>query len=242
MAKKIVHRATLAMRLMLISYRKASIHTPLVSTYYKLKAEGWDINITDTNNGRCHYATKELTVPLWAWMRGVDYAAYYLAHEMAHATAGHEAKHGPQFMAEFKRICPRNSWHYELEYKPRLADAAGIMPEDFGPTKPTAKRTYTIPAKDRVPTFAAHRQDKSLKPHILRAFLRSIKLTQEDIDIGWITLPEDRTEWIIILDDMEIAKELTAFGSCYCIVSFQVWSNKRNYAVARKDTVGRKIA
>lgn len=57
------------------------------------------------------------------------YAIYYVSHECSHVIAGHSAKHGPDFMAVLKRICPVQYIHYETGYKPQNAAAAGISKE-----------------------------------------------------------------------------------------------------------------
>src|SRR6266850_2469687 len=74
---------------------------------------------------------EKVTVPFWVKEKGIDYAVYYLAHELAHIADWiknnkRKLDHGPLFMEQFKRICPERLWHYEIEYKPRNAQAAGI--------------------------------------------------------------------------------------------------------------------
>jgi hypothetical protein len=86
--------------------------------------------------GRCYYARSRvrpeftITIPVWALNSKRDgFADYYVAHEMSHAFAWQfdgERQHGPAFMKWLKTLCPREFWHYELEYKPRNAMAAGI--------------------------------------------------------------------------------------------------------------------
>jgi len=89
----------------------------------------FDVYVTDTVRGRCSYKNRNVTVPLWTMTtRESGYDIYYACHELAHVlvpvTKGD--MHGPKFMAAFKSICPKEFQHYELEYKPRLATAAGI--------------------------------------------------------------------------------------------------------------------
>ena len=98
--------------------------------------EGWTIFVTDTKCGRCYYSKRCVTVPKWAMTRdarGVAdslYKLYYVAHEIAHAiTDPKEPPHGAVFMENFKMLCPQELWHYELNYKPRNAAAAGIRSE-----------------------------------------------------------------------------------------------------------------
>lgn len=115
---------------------------------------GFRFYVVDSNCGRYYRMTKVITIPLWLWssvqvsanlMRyGVKddlknrvlYRAWYLSHEMAHAMnhvthGNNDDVHGPKFMAELLRICPKEAAHFELSYKPKNALAAGIMPADF---------------------------------------------------------------------------------------------------------------
>lgn len=101
--------------------------------------DGYQVFVTDTDRGRCCYENKTITVPQWAFdctKRGrrkhkgdKRYREYYLAHECAHAItfeATGERNHRGEFMNNFMRLCPRELWHFELNYKPGLARAAGI--------------------------------------------------------------------------------------------------------------------
>lgn len=94
------------------------------------KLHDWTITTSpvDKGQGWCRYATKHISIPVWVFdeCRGEGYGEYYLLHEIAHALAGHEANHGPVFMAKLIEICPPELVHYELGYKPGLAAAAGI--------------------------------------------------------------------------------------------------------------------
>lgn len=56
---------------------------------------------------------------------GVKFAAYYLAHELAHVKAN-TSGHGAVFMEAFRMLCPEHLQYYELIYKPRSAARAGI--------------------------------------------------------------------------------------------------------------------
>ncbi len=58
---------------------------------------------------------------------GLDFVAYYLAHELAHIEAGTNG-HGPAFYTAFKALCPTRLQHYELTYKPQAAARAGVRP------------------------------------------------------------------------------------------------------------------
>lgn len=85
----------------------------------------WSIVVTNTRRGFCRKHVKSITIPLWAYKSGADMFLYYVAHELAHVFTRSD-KHGPEFMENFKRICPPELWHFELGYKPRNAKAAGI--------------------------------------------------------------------------------------------------------------------
>lgn len=93
-----------------------------------LLAKGWRFKVSKGRRGFCYWDTKSITIPTHALRnsRGVGYDQYYLAHEMAHAHAGRAAAHGAVFMDCLKRLCPAEFLHYELNYKPRNAKAAGI--------------------------------------------------------------------------------------------------------------------
>jgi hypothetical protein len=106
---------------------------PIWHVFYDLLEEGWHIEVRHgLKRGVCYEDRKLITLPYWLFGKAdPEYCIYYLAHEMAHATAGCKANHGPVFMKELERLCPRHLLHYELEYKPRNAMAAGIMPQDF---------------------------------------------------------------------------------------------------------------
>ena len=101
------------------------------NTFNELDKSNWRFYPVKQSRGRCYYLNKTITIPVFAWSKGIDYLTYYIAHEMAHAIAGSLAKHGQQFMQVFKNICPKEYQHYELGYKPRNATAAGITAEDF---------------------------------------------------------------------------------------------------------------
>ncbi len=107
---------------------------------------GVTMYVTDSNNGRFRVNSMTVTVPLWAYEHthkktkdDPRYAIYYIAHELAHAwvyvngesrdrQGGDDSMHGKKFYKEFKRLCPPDLWHYELEYKPQDAKRAGISP------------------------------------------------------------------------------------------------------------------
>lgn len=100
--------------------------SPLLPYYQTLRQRGWQFFAVNQKRGRCYYAPKFITIPLFAFNKTEDYLTWYVAHEMAHAFAGYKANHGPDFMAELKRICPKEAIYHELFYKPYNAIAAGI--------------------------------------------------------------------------------------------------------------------
>jgi predicted SprT family Zn-dependent metalloprotease len=106
--------------------------------------------LTTQNSGRAywHHSSKNrrvVTIPEYPFLRESHkprYGEYYICHELAHihswVTYGRNADaHGPKFMRAFTKICPPEIQHYELEYKPRNASSAGIVP-DLGMIDPFA--------------------------------------------------------------------------------------------------------
>lgn len=99
---------------------------------------GYKLYCCDTKRGWCYYNTKHITIPLWAvYARRGGYLTYYIAHELSHAIASNKfgddyglsyvyKPHGPEFMEIFMKVCPKSYQHYEIDYKPRNAKAAGI--------------------------------------------------------------------------------------------------------------------
>ena len=105
-----------------------------VIAHYSLQSkQGWKFWVIDSVRGYCNFNRKEVTVPAWARNRGAEYFTYYLSHELAHAKKYLQVPHGPEFMEIFKSICPPNLQHYEIDYKPRNAIAAGITQKDATP-------------------------------------------------------------------------------------------------------------
>lgn len=91
----------------------------------------WHCFVTDTRAGRTRrsHTGQTLTVPLWAYRRGAEYFLYYVAHELSHIFRNADGRtwhHDAGFMEWFRRICPAESQHHEIGYKPRAAQAAGI--------------------------------------------------------------------------------------------------------------------
>ena len=98
---------------------------------------GVTIYVTDSHCGRYRVNAQTVTVPVWAYNAtpakthgDPNYAIYYVAHELAHAWADHDGNdpndHNDDFYEWFKKLCPPELWHYELEYKTRGARRAGI--------------------------------------------------------------------------------------------------------------------
>jgi hypothetical protein len=102
------------------------LNTKFLHIIADLKTKGWEFFVVDQSRGRCYYQDRTVTIPKWAfYSTNKGYTEYYLCHEIAHCHAPFD-NHGPAFMAQFKRLCPIEFQHYELEYKPGNASAAGI--------------------------------------------------------------------------------------------------------------------
>lgn len=120
--RKICHKDQLeteAMRAMIIA------DAPL---RYRHTLNSIHVFVTDTRRGRARHADNTATIPLWAKQRGVDYFNYYMAHELAHHVCFRDYDrvrgHGPIFQEVLQELT--TFAHFELEYKPRFASAAGI--------------------------------------------------------------------------------------------------------------------
>jgi hypothetical protein len=74
--------------------------------------------------------------------------------------------------------------------------------------------------------FTIFRSDLTIKPEIKKAFLRTIKITEEDIINGYISL-EDGTEWILYANPDLRRAVLESLWPVKAICSFQVyeWGN-----------------
>jgi len=85
----------------------------------------------DQKNGRAYYNNNTVTVPKWAFeLRRKGFTKHYAAHELAHMLAHHKYgkqgwNHGKRFYECLKILSP-DTLHYELDYKPKNAAAAGI--------------------------------------------------------------------------------------------------------------------
>ncbi len=99
------------------------------------------IFVVNQRCGRAYLGRDAITIPEWVMRKEAGQIFYYVAHEMAHFFAYYKSyqtidgmrwrvipkqPHGPEFMHWFKKICPEDWWHYETNYKPRHAKAAGI--------------------------------------------------------------------------------------------------------------------
>jgi predicted metal-dependent hydrolase len=102
----------------------------LALRYKELIAAEWQIFVVYQRRGQCYPTKKWITIPLWALEKPKGYWIYYVAHEFAHSNTHHYREvHGPEFMAEMKRLCPEEYHHHELGYKQDQATQAGITRE-----------------------------------------------------------------------------------------------------------------
>ena len=86
----------------------------------KLVNDGWRIFVTKQSRGRCYYRQKIVTVPNWAFNRGMPYALHYLCHEIAHAISGCNEGHSANWLKTLQVICHcGNCLDNERHYKPR---------------------------------------------------------------------------------------------------------------------------
>lgn len=101
----------------------------LTSNINRLMGAGWEFLVVGQDRGRCYYDRKTITIPVWAMNSSEDFTIYYLAHEVAHALGNRG--HDEAFMRAFMFLCPHYVQHFEIDYKPKAAMAAGIVAEDF---------------------------------------------------------------------------------------------------------------
>lgn len=120
----------LSCNLELIEAMEDCIYPTIRSAFLDLDSKGWKFYPVKQQRGRCYYSAKVITIPVWAILKGPEYAIYYIAHEMAHAYQPFQ-DHNQNFMEQFKKLCPKHLWHHELDYKPRAAIAAGIYHKDI---------------------------------------------------------------------------------------------------------------
>lgn len=110
---------------------------PLLTAEAQALVGSVQVHVCDCRRGRANWRTRVVRVPSWVFKDqinfagkglisgGAPFAAYYLAHELAHIH-GQTSTHNAQFMAAFQALCPLELQWYEARYKPRLAAAAGI--------------------------------------------------------------------------------------------------------------------
>jgi hypothetical protein len=95
-------------------------------TGQRLLSQGWKFYAVDQSRGRCYFQRKVITIPIWAMQKSIQYREWYVCHEMSHAVAGVQAKHGIAFQQVLKSLCSQESIKYELTYKAREVVRAGI--------------------------------------------------------------------------------------------------------------------
>lgn len=108
----------------------------LALAFKQVKNAGYKFYVVDQTRGRCYFVQKVITIPDWVLTkRRPEYFHWYLAHELSHALAGYQAKHGEAFQRQLLAICPPESIQYETNYKRRNAAraqiAAGYIPDDL---------------------------------------------------------------------------------------------------------------
>lgn len=94
--------------------------------------------VTTCRSGKANHKTSLVRIPDFVFKDSVNFcgkgmigggpafAAYYLAHELAHVKAA-TGTHNSRFMDAFKALCPPELQWYETIYKPKRAAAAGIV-------------------------------------------------------------------------------------------------------------------
>jgi hypothetical protein len=120
------------------SYRLMSAALPLLTPAAQELVKSVAVFVTAARRGRANWRGRLVRVPTFVFNDTINFAgrgtvaggdafaAYYLAHELAHVAAK-TGTHSPQFMAAFKELCPPELQWYETLYKPRAAAAAGIV-------------------------------------------------------------------------------------------------------------------
>lgn len=159
----------------------------------------WKIVCADQKCSMCWYYCNTIVISLFATKSlRPGYVEYMLAHEIAHAFAGHDANHGPVFMGWLKRLCPEEYQHYEYGYKPRNARAAGLCGRPEKKTAPEltikwkkisnghyidADERFEILARksrDRVYCYGLFRLDMEVRP-VYKWTIRECKLVAESL-------------------------------------------------------------
>lgn len=95
-------------------------------------ANNWRFILTYQSRGWCSLRDKTITIPEWVLaarmekLKGKGYATWYVSHELAHSYAPRQEQHGPLFMEQLIRICPKEFQYFEYGYKQRNAKDAGV--------------------------------------------------------------------------------------------------------------------
>ena len=90
-----------------------------------LDSLGWTFQAVNAKRGYCSYTEKLITIPAFAFEhKDKEFLLYYIAHEVAHAVT--RQGHTVIFAKFLKSLIPSRLYHYEEEYKPRAAKAAGM--------------------------------------------------------------------------------------------------------------------
>lgn len=94
------------------------------------------VYVVDQTRGHARYDHALCCIAKWVFeadKRKPGYLIWYTAHELAHLLQRqfyrYSSQHDEHFMRALKLLCPKQYIHYELEYKPRNAQAAGISKE-----------------------------------------------------------------------------------------------------------------
>jgi predicted metal-dependent hydrolase len=102
-------------------------YTRLIDSINPILAEGYVILVVSQDRGYCNSGRKIITIPTWVIKKNnLQEITWYISHELAHAYDKCLHLHGKEFMNWLIKICPSDSIHFELGYKPRNAKAAGI--------------------------------------------------------------------------------------------------------------------
>lgn len=110
---------TLNRKLLLLFYRVQN-YPPLSETFNAYQQSGWKFEIQNISRGYCNNSEKHIVIPLWSCNhRNSEHSIYYLAHELAHIDpqGTHKESHGPEWRAEFLRLCPLNLRKFDLDYR-----------------------------------------------------------------------------------------------------------------------------
>jgi len=90
------------------------------------QANGWSIYVAKHTHGWCRWTSKQLVIPYWVLRKDIGYRTWYIAHELAHSYVTFKDDHGPRFMEQLMRICPKEYQMHEYGYMCKEALAAGL--------------------------------------------------------------------------------------------------------------------